>query len=79
MSERLIHVRGIDIHVEMNGDESLPAIVLLHGFTGSTETWNTVLRTFYGELSKVAVDLIGHGKTTAPDGCITLFHGATTR
>ena len=66
MSERLIHVRGIDIHVEMNGDESLPAIVLLHGFTGSTATWKRFSECSTGSYRTVAVDLIGHGKTTAP-------------
>ena len=39
MNEELIHVRGIEIHVEMNGDDRLPVIVFLHGFTGSTATW----------------------------------------
>ena len=31
------------MHVEMQGDENLPAIVLLHGFTGSTATWREII------------------------------------
>jgi 2-succinyl-6-hydroxy-2,4-cyclohexadiene-1-carboxylate synthase len=67
MSERIVHVRGIDIHVEVNGAENLPAIVFIHGFTGSTSTWNEITKRFEGEFRTITVDLTGHGKTTVPE------------
>ena len=79
MSERLIHVRGIDIHVEMNGDESLPAIVLLHGFTGSTATWKRFSERFTGNYRTVAIDLIWSRQDNGACGCFSLFDGAATR
>lgn len=48
----------------MSGDG--PPLVLLHGFTGSTETW-TSLRSVAEHTHKViAVDLAGHGRSSAP-------------
>ncbi len=67
MCEKVVHVRGIDIHVAMKGDDSLPTIVLLHGFTGSTATWQEVSELFNGQFRTVAIDLTGHGKTAVPE------------
>lgn len=66
MCEKFVDVRGIDIHVAMNGDDSLPTIVLLHGFTGSTATWQEVIELFKGRYRTVVIDLTGHGRTAAP-------------
>ncbi|WP_068672745.1 2-succinyl-6-hydroxy-2,4-cyclohexadiene-1-carboxylate synthase [Oceanobacillus sp. Castelsardo] len=41
--------------------EGIP-VVLLHGFTGSTETWNDFLRSVEG-IKVITIDLPGHGKT----------------
>src|SRR6185312_8657841 len=67
MNDRIVHVRGIDIHVEISGDESLPTIVFLHGFTGSTGTWREISKRIAGDFRTVAVDLTGHGKTAVPE------------
>ncbi|GGB36864.1 putative 2-succinyl-6-hydroxy-2,4-cyclohexadiene-1-carboxylate synthase [Lentibacillus populi] len=40
-----------------------PPVVLLHGFTGSSATWNTVVDTWYKEFRFIRIDLPGHGKT----------------
>ena len=32
---------GLSLHVEVDGDG--PPVLLLHGFTGSTETWHHVV------------------------------------
>ena len=45
---------------EVHG-EGIP-VVLLHGFTGSTETWNHVLHFMKG-IKVISIDLPGHGKT----------------
>lgn len=66
MSERLLSIRGLDVHVEIDGDDHLPVIVLLHGFTGSTKTWQDVIQAWKGRFRTVAIDLIGHGRTSKP-------------
>ncbi|WP_449622649.1 2-succinyl-6-hydroxy-2,4-cyclohexadiene-1-carboxylate synthase [Robertmurraya sp. Marseille-Q9965] len=58
-------IDGIRYNVETFGD-GFP-VILLHGFTGDVSTWRPFFET-WGEHSKViAVDLIGHGKTEAPE------------
>ncbi len=61
----IVSARGLAMHVLVEG--SGPALLLLHGFTGSAETW----RPFLPELARrhriIAPDLIGHGRTAAPD------------
>ena len=66
MNEEKIYVRGQEIHVRSSGSNSLPVIVFLHGFTGSTATWLNVVDMLGGEYKTVAVDLTGHGKTAVP-------------
>lgn len=66
MIEEIIQVRGQQVSVKINGSNSLPVIVFLHGFTGSTATWTSVMDSLEGEYKSVAVDLTGHGKTAVP-------------
>lgn len=46
---------------EINGNG--PALVLLHGFTGSTQTWINYVQKWQDRYQIVTVDLPGHGKT----------------
>ncbi|MFA1821999.1 2-succinyl-6-hydroxy-2,4-cyclohexadiene-1-carboxylate synthase [Virgibacillus oceani] len=41
-------------------------LVLLHGFTGSCETWRSFIADWQKDFKLVMVDLPGHGKTDAP-------------
>ena len=55
---------GLRLHAALSGDG--PPLVLLHGFTGSTETW-APLRTSLGTAHRIiAIDLPGHGRSSAP-------------
>lgn len=38
-------------------------VVLLHGFTGSTATWTTLVPTLADRFQVITIDLPGHGKT----------------
>ncbi|MBU9673068.1 2-succinyl-6-hydroxy-2,4-cyclohexadiene-1-carboxylate synthase [Planococcus sp. CP5-4] len=53
---------GVRYHIEVSGDEDRPVLVLLHGFTGSTATWEPVVEN-WRDYQIVAIDLIGHGQT----------------
>jgi len=44
-----------------------PALVLLHGFTGSLHTWDPFVPEWAQAWRVIAVDLLGHGGTDAPD------------
>lgn len=59
-----IHVNGLRLHYVEQG--SGPAVVILHGFTGSTASWSSLLPTLAGNYRAIAVDLIGHGRSEAP-------------
>lgn len=52
------------LHVELSGRG--PPVVLLHGFTGSTTTWSPLVSSLRDEFTTVAVDLPGHGRSSAP-------------
>ncbi|EGQ21475.1 2-succinyl-6-hydroxy-2,4-cyclohexadiene-1-carboxylate synthase [Sporosarcina newyorkensis 2681] len=66
MKAEVMDIRGIQTYVERHGDEQLPAIVLLHGFTGSTDTWRETIDILLTQHHVITVDLIGHGRTASP-------------
>lgn len=55
---------GLPLHVERDGDG--PAVVLLHGFTGSGRSWDDLRAELRPHFTVVAVDLPGHGQSPAP-------------
>lgn len=55
---------GLTLHVEIDG-EGLP-LLLLHGFTGSAETWRPLVSRMRRRWRTVAVDLPGHGRSSSP-------------
>lgn len=55
---------GLLLHVTDNG--AGPPLVLLHGFTGSTETWSPLVPRLADEHRVLAIDLPGHGRSSAP-------------
>ncbi|MBT5773750.1 MAG: alpha/beta fold hydrolase, partial [Dehalococcoidia bacterium] len=59
-----IEVDGLRLHVEQQG--SGPAVVLLHGFTGSTTTWGSLTELLTPEFEVIAIDIVGHGESDAP-------------
>jgi 2-succinyl-6-hydroxy-2,4-cyclohexadiene-1-carboxylate synthase len=60
----IVSVRGIEMHGLVAG--SGPALLLLHGCTGSSETWRPFLPQLAAHRRVIAPDLIGHGRTVAP-------------
>jgi len=55
---------GFSLNVEVSG--SGPAVVLLHGFTGSTAGWGAFGDRLRARLTTVAVDIAGHGQSDKP-------------
>ncbi|HLE97309.1 MAG TPA: 2-succinyl-6-hydroxy-2,4-cyclohexadiene-1-carboxylate synthase [Candidatus Thermoplasmatota archaeon] len=56
------------LNVEDDGHvDGRPALALLHGFTGSLEDWDEVAPLLRRRFRVMAVDLVGHGRSDAPD------------
>ncbi len=70
MGSMVVQVNSVRLGVEQRGEarKSDPALVMLHGFTGSAAGWGRHLNTLaaYG-LRVIALDLLGHGQSDAPD------------
>ena len=56
-----IAVNRVELNVEVSG--SGPALLPLHGFTGSTRTWDAHQ---WPGFTTIAVDLLGHGASDCP-------------
>ena len=56
----------LDLHVERDGPPGAPALLLLHGFTGSTRTWDDLRQALRDDCQVLALDLPGHGKSPVP-------------
>jgi len=61
MSE--VRVNGVRLVCDDTG--SGPAVLLLHGFTGTAATWTKQLVSFGRHHRTIAVDLLGHGRSDA--------------
>jgi 2-succinyl-6-hydroxy-2,4-cyclohexadiene-1-carboxylate synthase len=59
-----VAVNGVRFNVARAG--AGPALVLLHGFTGSTTTWEPHIPVFARDFDTVAIDLLGHGASAVP-------------
>mgnify|MGYP001179673221 FL=1 len=57
-------INGLNYHVEERGTGA--PVVMLHGFTGSTETWRPLMNKLEQAFRVVTIDLPGHGQTDAP-------------
>lgn len=56
-----------EFFVEQWNEAAQKTLVLFHGFTGSTKTWQHVVKQLPAEFRIIAVDLIGHGQSAAPE------------
>src|SRR3990172_3431276 len=59
----VVEAGGLRFNVEVRGHG--PAVLLLHGFTGSIETWAPFAGA-WRDFTTVAVDMPGHGGSDAP-------------
>jgi 2-succinyl-6-hydroxy-2,4-cyclohexadiene-1-carboxylate synthase len=74
---RTIAVAGRSVEIADEGPRGAAAIVLLHGFTGSKDSWRLLLGGLAGSRRVLAVDLPGHGGTAASEDPAADSLGAT--
>lgn len=61
-----MQVNGVRYAYQLWGDGAGVPLVLLHGFTGSVSEWAN-FGAWDGQRPVLAIDLLGHGQTDAPD------------
>jgi 2-succinyl-6-hydroxy-2,4-cyclohexadiene-1-carboxylate synthase len=59
-----IELNGLTYAIKDEGHG--PPLLMLHGFTGSSESWGTALPALAEQFRVLALDLPGHGQTGAP-------------
>jgi len=64
----IIQYENIKLNLEhlTEFDASQKNILFLHGFTGSANDWTNVFQKIDKRFNKLALDLIGHGKSSSP-------------
>jgi len=58
-------VRDVQYNLEISGQGERP-LLMLHGFTGSSQNWQPVLPVLDERFMVIAVDLLGHGRSSIP-------------
>src|SRR2546429_2380559 len=67
--EITLHGNRVSYRTEGDGPE---VVVLVHGITGSSETWAELIPLLAEEFTVVAPDLLGHGHSAKPRGDYSL-------
>lgn len=57
----LVEVQGMRLHVRDSGPREAPAVLMLHGFGGSLQTWDAWAPALSGSLRVIRLDLPGSG------------------
>src|SRR6056297_3634775 len=65
MKRLMLQIRGVRYRILLGGSENGFPVLLLHGFTGSSESWHKAM-TSDEEFQWIAPDLLGHGDTASP-------------
>lgn len=68
--ETVLH--GHRVAFRVAGDPELPVLVLVHGLTSSSATWDPVMPALACGAHVIAPDLIGHGESDKPRGDYSL-------
>lgn len=63
---QIVRLAGGDLHVVDTGPRRDSALVLLHGYTGSTRWWARAAARLARDRRTVLVDLLGHGDSQKP-------------
>jgi 2-succinyl-6-hydroxy-2,4-cyclohexadiene-1-carboxylate synthase len=60
-----LDINGLTINAQRTGVG--PPVVLLHGFTGSSTTWNPLAETLAPHFEVIVFDIFGHGRSSSPN------------
>lgn len=63
-----IHNGAIELHLAEDGDPAAPPILLLHGITSSTASWDWIVPTLAEQFRVLRLDFRGHGASDRAPG-----------
>ena len=66
MEQLVASVRTVTPRNTVEDKNALETILFLHGFTGSTKTWQPIIEQLPETVRCITVDLLGHGNTESP-------------
>ncbi|MDG5473570.1 2-succinyl-6-hydroxy-2,4-cyclohexadiene-1-carboxylate synthase [Jeotgalibacillus sp. ET6] len=66
-----VMIRGAVYHIDVKG-EGRP-VLFLHGFTGDSSAWGSIIHKLSQSVMCIAIDLPGHGKTVMPRNDLSRF------
>lgn len=72
MVKQVLLENGLEVAYQEEGSTNTDTIILLHGFCGSSAYWNKIVPALSPSYQVVAVDLRGHGGSSAPDEPYTM-------
>ncbi|MCR8659686.1 alpha/beta fold hydrolase [Paenibacillus endoradicis] len=72
MNKHKVSVNGIDMVYEECGESSGIAVILLHGFCGSSQYWHKVCPLLSKKYRIIMPQLRGHGGTSTPNGVYSM-------
>jgi len=67
MSAVFVDADGVRLRAVVEGPESAPPVLVLHGFTGSAESMACVAAPLSADHRVARLELVGHGESDAPD------------
>jgi pimeloyl-ACP methyl ester carboxylesterase len=75
--ENALHQTDVTLHgnriaYRVAGDPDLPVLLLIHGITSSSSTWDPVIPALADHAHVIAPDLLGHGDSDKPRGDYSL-------
>lgn len=65
---------GLRVYYQEHGAPDGPPLVLLHGFSGTSDAWSRQLAAFSADYRLIVPDMRGHGRTANPDGPPAMHH-----
>lgn len=57
---------GTNYHVMRHNTDKAASLLLLHGFTGSSDSWTAHIPAFAARFSIITLDILGHGRSDSP-------------
>lgn len=64
--DQIVHLEDGDLHVVEDGPHDGPALLLIHGYAGSTVWWDPIIPRLAATYHVIRVDLLGHGRSAKP-------------
>lgn len=79
MSAVFVDADGVRLRAVVEGPETAPPVLILHGFTGSAESMTCVAEPLAATHRVARLELVGHGESEAPDDVASYAMDACAR